>query len=179
MLKRVRQSIDASKLKDLDVSGVKGANDLMALLKESTSLERLSLNGIPPLDMSKIIDAWREVHGGYPLLRFLSTDTLGFRVMMHDLEKLDLDEIHCYRVSEKIGKAHLPSMRTLRVEDCTYIDTKSIPSLKTVIESCPGLQTFTLMTRPVWGKSEAHGVSIVADAMKKEFPRLSVEVVIV
>ena len=178
MLKRVRQSIDASKLKELHVFGVKGANDLMALLKQSTALERLSLFDIPPLDISKIIDAWREVHGGYPPLRSLSIGTLGHKVMMHDLEKLDLDEIHCYHVSEKIGKAHLPSMRTLRVRVYHFNATKSIPSLKALVESCPCLQTL-ILTRPQWEKSEAHGVNIVADAMKKEFPRLSVEVVIV
>ena len=57
MLKRMRQSIDASKLKDLDVFSVKGANDLIALLIQSNSLERLSLCETPPLGMSKIIDA--------------------------------------------------------------------------------------------------------------------------
>ena len=56
--------------------------------------------------MANIIDAWRESHGGYPPLRCLSIDT---RVMMHDLETLDLEEIQCYCVSDQISKAHLPS----------------------------------------------------------------------
>ena len=177
MLKRVRQSVDASKLKDLNVFSVKGTNELNALLKQSSSLERLSLCDIPPLDMAKIIDAWRESHGGYPPLRSLSIDTLGHRVMMHDLETLDLEEIQCYCVSDQISKAHLPSMRTLLVCVDNGTATKRIPSLRTLVESCPGLQTLTLK-RSKWDTSEAHGVTIVADAMKKEFPRLSVEVVI-
>ena len=99
-------------------------------------------------------------------------------VMMHDLETLDLDEIHCSIFSGSIGKANLPSMRTLRVYVYHRTATKVMQSVKTLVESCPDLQTLTLARRK-WDEVEAHGVTIVADAMKKDFPHLFVEVVIV
>ena len=98
-VKKLRKNIGASKLKELKLSCVGGTTDITALLKASSNLERLSLCGLDPcIDMSKIIDGWRTVHNGnFPPLKVLSIDRLdGRKVPMHNLKKLNLDEIHCY-----------------------------------------------------------------------------------
>ena len=66
-------------------------------------------------------------------------------------------------------------MRSMRVciYDCTA--TKSIPSLTALVASCPGLLKLTL-TRAKLPELENHGITVVADAMKTEFPRLDIEV---
>ena len=172
-LKRVRQIVDASGLKELHVVSTKATNDLVALLKQSTSLERLSICDTPNFDMAKVVDAWREVHRGCPPLRFLKVTTIGCDV--RNLERLDIDEIHCHHVHVKIGTAHLPSVRALSVHVYNDAAETRIPSLKTLVASCPGLQTLTLKR---WKTSRAHDIAIVADAMKKEFPLLSVHTVV-
>ena len=173
-VKLIRKSIEASKLKELTLSCVKGINDTIALLKASTNLERLVLCGLPDFDMSKIVDEWRKVHNGFPPLRFLSTDSFGRKVMMHELEKLDLDEMRC-SMSQSIGKGHLPSLRNLSVHIYNCTATQDIPLLKTLVASCPGLLKLTL-TRTILAEMKIHGVTVVADAMKTEFPRLNIEV---
>ena len=67
-VKKLRKNIGASKLKELTLSCVGGTTDITALLKASSNLERLSLCGLPCIDMSKIIDGWRTVHNGIPAL---------------------------------------------------------------------------------------------------------------
>ena len=172
-MKNVRMRIDASKLKELTLSNVKGTNDSIALLKASRNLERLSICGLTCFDMSKIVDDWCKVHKGFPPLRFLSIDSLGRRHMtMHDLEKLDLDEMHCRHIPEKIGKAQLPSMRTLRISVYNHNAMEKIPSIKTLVASCPDLLKLTLNNN----ESNQDKMTLVADAMKVEFPRLNVEV---
>ena len=47
--------------------------------------------------------------------------------------------------------------------------------IKTLVASCPGLLKLTL-TRTNLTESEIHGVTVVADAMTTEFPRLNIEV---
>jgi hypothetical protein len=131
-MKNVRMRIDASKLKELTLSSVKGTTDSIALLKASRNLERLSLCDLPCFDMSKIIDDWRKVHKGFPSLRFLSIDFLARHMTMNDLEKLDLDEMYCGHIPEKICKGQLPSMRTLRIRVYNHSATETIPSITPV-----------------------------------------------
>jgi hypothetical protein len=173
-MKLVRMRIDPSKLKELTLSTVKGTNDSIALLKASRNLERLSLCDLPSFDMSKIIDDWCKVHKGFPPLRFLSIDSLGRHVTMRDLEKLDIDEMYCGHIPEKIGKGQLPSMRTLRMHIYNYNAMEKVPSMKTLVASCPELLKLTLIKHS-W-ESNHDNLTLVADAMKVEFPHLDVEV---
>ena len=183
-VKKLRKNIGASKLKELKLSCVGGTTDITALLKASSNLERLSLCGLDPcIDMSKIIDGWRTVHdGNLPPLKVLSIDCLGDRkVPMHDLEKLNLDEIHCYEMRNIDKGYRLPSMRALRV-NTTYLHNATvtenqISSLKTLVMSCPGLCNLTLVGRSKWADSSgSDGVTLVTHAMKTEFPHLNVKV---
>jgi hypothetical protein len=171
-VKLMRTSIDASKLKELNISCVKGTNETVALLKASSNLERLSLTGLPYFDMSPIIDVWRKLHGGFPPLRFLHIGTLGYHVTMHNLEKLDLDELYCYGVSESVTKGRLPSMRALHVHGFAFNATERLPRLKTLVESCPGLRILNLMT----SYRSTPDTTAVAEVMKTEFPHIDVEV---
>ena len=173
-MKLVHMRIDASKLKELTLSDVKGTNDSIALLKASRNLERLSLCALPCFDMSKIIDDWCKVHKGFPPLRFLSIDSLGRHMTMRDLEKLDLDEMRCGHIPEKIGKGQLPSMRNLRIRVYNHNATETIPSIKTLVASCKDLLKLTLINIKYSWESNLH--DNVADAIKMEFPRLNVEV---
>jgi hypothetical protein len=172
----LRKNIGASKLKELTLSCVGGTTDLTALLKASSNLERLSLCGLPCIDMSKIIDGWRTVHNGFPPLKVLSIDCLDGRKMpMHDLKKLNLDEIHCYDMFN-IGKGYLPSMRALCV-NTAYLNTENqISSLKTLVMSCPGLYNLTLVKSKWAHSSESDTVTLVTHTMKTEFPYLDVKV---
>ena len=169
----VLKSIDPSKLKDLSLMCVKGGNGKIALLTNSNRLERLTLDSLPHFAMSKIIDAWRKASNGFPPLRFLSIICLGVTVTMQDVDRLDLDELHCEYISGSIGKAYLPSMRTLCVAFGHHEVGKEILLLKKLVESCPGLETLNLKIRFPF-PSDACACAAGADEMKKEFPKLNV-----
>lgn len=174
---KLNKTIDASKLKELDVEWVNGVNDTIALLTTSHSLERLNLfqDFSHDYKMSNIIDAWRKVHCGFPPLRYLSLDRIGIRLALKDLEKLDLEELHCGYLSKSIDKAYLPSVRTLGVRLYPIHAMEKIPIVKTLVASCPHLQTLMLSSSPTNNDLlRCEVLSSVAKATKAKFPKLNV-----
>ena len=169
-VKDVRKSIDAAKLKELELWWTP-RKDSTALLAAACNLERLEIGAYPSqrIDMAPIIDAWHKVHNGFPPLRFLQVQCIGVYVTMHDLEKLDLDELYAYGVSERITKGCLPSMRDLHVQCFVSNATANLPPLKTLVASCPALQLLTLVA-----PSSTPELIVVADAMKAAHPLLTV-----
>ena len=169
-VKKLNKTIDASKLKELDVKWVNGVNDTIALLTKSHSLERLTLvqDFSQDFKLSKTVDAWRKVHDGFPPLRYLSLDSR--KVGLKDLEKLDLEELHCSKLWDNIDKAYLPSVRTLGVRIYPHDAVKRIPIVKTLVASCPGLQTLMLSS----SAAKTDLLSPVAEATKADFPMLNV-----
>ena len=183
-VKKLNKTIDASKLKELDVKWVNGVNDTIALLTKSHSLERLTLvqDFSHDYKLSKIIDAWCTVHHGFPPLRYLSLDGIKHKVGLKDLEKLDLEELDCSYLSDSIDKAYLPSVRTLGVSISSSSRSdaiKRIPIVKTLVASCPGLQTLMVFgIKSSLDSSSATVLSPAAEAirevMKTDFPMLNV-----
>ena len=181
-VKKLNKTIDASKLKELDVKWVNGVNDTIALLTKSHSLERLTLvqDFSHDYKLSKIINGWRTVHHGFPPLRYLSLDSN--KVGLKDLEKLDLEELHYSYLPNSIGKAYLPSVRTLGVSISSSSRSdaiKRIPIVKTLVASCPGLQTLMVFgIKSSLDSSSATVLSPAAEAirevMKTDFPMLNV-----
>ena len=174
-VKKLNKTIDASKLKELDVKWVNGVNDTIALLTKSHSLERLTL---VDYKLSNIINGWRTVHHGFPPLRYLSLDSN--RVGLKDLEKLDLEELHYSYLPNSIGKAYLPSVRTLGVSISSSSRSDAMERIvKTLVASCPGLQTLMVFDiKSSLDSSSATVLSPAAEAirevMKTDFPMLNV-----
>ena len=179
-VKKLNKTIDASKLKELDVKWVNGVNDTIALLTKSHSLERLTLvqNFSHDYKLPNIINGWRTVHHGFPPLRYLSLDSN--RVGLKDLEKLDLEELHYSYLPNSIGKAYLPSVRTLGVSISSSSRSDAMERIvKTLVASCPGLQTLMVFDiKSSLDSSSATVLSPAAEAirevMKTYFPMLDV-----
>lgn len=180
-VKKLNKTIDASKLKELDVKWVNGVNDMIALLTKSHSLERLNIvqNFSHDYKLSKIIDAWCKVNCGFPPLRYLSLDGIKHKVGLKDLEKLDLEELDCSYLSDSIDKAYLPSVRTLGVSISSSSRSDAMEQIvKTLVASCPGLQTLmvfdmkSLWVKSLWVLSPA--AEAIREVMKTDFPMLNV-----